>query len=79
MRRLLVASLVMLLASVNLTAAQDRATLVADSVTVQSGTTLAATGHVEVFFKGQRLTAAAITYDACRAGECASGAACRLS
>lgn len=63
MRRLLVASLVMLLASVNLTAAQDRATLVADSVTVQSGTTLAATGHVEVFFKGQRLTAAAITYD----------------
>lgn len=43
--------------------AQDRATLVADTVTVQSGTTLAATGHVEVFFKGQRLTATAITYD----------------
>ncbi|MBC7479088.1 MAG: LPS-assembly protein LptD [Pseudorhodobacter sp.] len=43
--------------------AQDRATLVADAVTVQSGTTLAATGHVEVFFKGQRLTASAITYD----------------
>lgn len=43
--------------------AQDRATLVADTVTVQSGTTLAATGHVEVFFKGQRLTASAITYD----------------
>ena len=43
--------------------AQDRATLVADSVTVQSDTTLAATGHVEVFFKGQRLTATAILYD----------------
>ena len=42
---------------------QDRATLVADSVTVQSDRTLAATGHVEVFFKGQRLTATAILYD----------------
>ena len=44
-------------------AAEDRATLVADSVAVQSGSVLVATGNVEVFFKGQHLTAAAITYD----------------
>jgi LPS-assembly protein len=43
--------------------AQDRATLVADSVTVQSQTVLVAQGHVEVFYKGQHLTATAITYD----------------
>ena len=43
--------------------AQDRATLVADSVTVQSGSVLIADGHVEVFFKGQRLMAANIRYD----------------
>lgn len=43
--------------------AQDRATLVADSVTVASGATLTASGHVEVYFRGQRLTASLITYD----------------
>ena len=43
--------------------AQDRATLVADSVALQSQTVLLAKGHVEVFFKGQHLTASAITYD----------------
>ncbi len=41
----------------------DRATLVADSVTLQSPSVLVAKGHVEVFYKGQHLTAAAITYD----------------
>lgn len=60
MRRLLIAALIVLGFGAQ---AQDRATLVADSVTVQSGNTLAAQGHVEVFFKGQRLTASAITYD----------------
>ncbi len=61
MRRLLIAVVAAWIGVV--AQAQDRATLVADSVTVQSGTTLAATGHVEVFFKGQRLTATAIIYD----------------
>ena len=41
----------------------DAATLVADAVTLQSPTVLQASGHVEVFFKGQHLTASAITYD----------------
>ena len=43
--------------------AQDRTTLIADSVTVQSGSVLIATGHVEVYYRDQRLTAAAIRYD----------------
>lgn len=43
--------------------AQDRATLIADSVSVQSGSVLVAEGHVEVFFQGQHLTASAVTYD----------------
>ena len=41
----------------------DRATLVADSVAVQSGSVLVASGHVEVFYKGQHLIATRITYD----------------
>ena len=41
----------------------DNATLVADSVTLQSPTVLAAKGHVEVFFNGQHVTASAIIYD----------------
>ena len=47
--------------------AQDRATLIADSVAVQSGSVLVASGHVEVFYKGQHLIASRITYD--RAGD----------
>ena len=43
--------------------AQDRATLVADSVTVTSAETLIASGQVEVYFRGQRLTASQIEYD----------------
>ena len=65
-RRLLLKTLSALAMLVSLAlplAAQDRATLVADSVTVQSGNLLIARGHVEVFFQGQRLTAEAITYD----------------
>lgn len=63
MRRLWVMICLAVLFSVRMLDAQDRATLVADSVTVQSDSTLTAQGHVEVFFKGQRLTAEAITYD----------------
>ncbi|MEO6298931.1 MAG: LPS assembly protein LptD, partial [Paracoccaceae bacterium] len=47
--------------------AEDRATLIADSVAVQSTSVLVASGHVEVFYRGQHLTATSITYD--RAGD----------
>ena len=43
--------------------AQDRATLVADNVMITSEDTLIASGHVEVYFRGQRLTASSIEYD----------------
>lgn len=62
MARLLLLCLALMLAALPLRA-QDRATLVADSVTVQSDRLLIAQGHVEVFFQGQRLTAEAIIYD----------------
>ena len=42
--------------------AQDQATLVADSLVMQDGA-LVASGTVEVFFKGSRITASRITYD----------------
>jgi LPS-assembly protein len=44
-------------------AAQDRATLVANSVSIASDTQLIADGGVEVFFRGARLRAARIVYD----------------
>lgn len=66
MRRLLLA-LVALISLAQLAVAQDRATLVADSVTVTTDSTLIASGNVEVYFQGQRLTASQITYD--RAGD----------
>ncbi|MEI6096782.1 MAG: LPS assembly protein LptD [Alphaproteobacteria bacterium] len=62
MRRLYAALLAMLV-SAQVTAAQDQAILIADQVSVKSGTTLAATGHVEVLFKGQSLNAEAVIYD----------------
>lgn len=43
--------------------AQDRATLVADSIELRGDSTLVAEGHVEIFFRGQRLTASKILYD----------------
>jgi len=43
--------------------AQDRATLVADSLSITSSDTLTARGHVEVFFQGVTLTATGIVYD----------------
>lgn len=43
--------------------AQDLASLVADRVSIAGNDTLVATGNVEVFYKGRRLKAGAITYD----------------
>ena len=43
--------------------AQDRATLVADSIELRGDSVLVAEGHVEIFFRGQRLTATRILYD----------------
>jgi LPS-assembly protein len=48
-------------------AAQDLATLVADRVEVQGQDAITATGNVEVFYEGTRLTAASVRYE--RAGE----------
>ena len=62
MPRLLAVLCLLLLAALPLRA-QDHATLVADSVSVASGSVLLATGNVEVYFRGQRLSASAISYD----------------
>lgn len=43
--------------------AQERATLVADGLRIAGDQVLIAEGNVEIFFKGQRLTAARIVYD----------------
>lgn len=43
--------------------AQDRATLIADSLYIKNNDTLVAKGHVQVFFKGQTLTAEDVIYD----------------
>lgn len=43
--------------------AQDRATLVADGLRIAGDQVLIAEGNVEIFFRGQRLTAARIVYD----------------
>ncbi len=43
--------------------AQVPATLIADSVTVEGGNRLVASGNIEVFADGTRLTASQITYD----------------
>ncbi|MGP3696514.1 LPS-assembly protein LptD [Rhodobacter sp. NSM] len=44
-------------------AAQEKATLVADSVSIVNETTLVAEGHVEVLFQGTRLSASRVLYD----------------
>ncbi len=44
-------------------AQEERASLVADSLTLDGGDTLTATGGVEVFYKGRRLTASRLVYD----------------
>ncbi|WP_374643977.1 LPS-assembly protein LptD [Tabrizicola sp.] len=43
--------------------AQDRATLVSDSLQITGDTRLIASGNVEVFYQGRRLKAARITFD----------------
>ncbi|MBI1172225.1 LPS assembly protein LptD [bacterium] len=65
MRRLLLALLILLplTARAQTPPPEDRTTLVADSVTVQSDQVLVAKGHVEVFYKTQHMTATEITYD----------------
>ncbi len=60
--RLLLLPLLLALAAPALWA-QDRATLVADGLRIVDENVLLAEGHVEVFFKGQRLTASRVTYD----------------
>jgi len=62
MARLL--TLVALLLTLALPArAQEQATLVSDSLEITGDTRLIADGHVEVFFKGRRLTASRIIFD----------------
>lgn len=61
MRRLLI--LLALLCAAPPAAAQDRASLIADSLAIQGNDVLVATGNVEVFYQGTSLTAASITYD----------------
>ncbi len=43
--------------------AQERATLVADGLRIAGDQVLIAEGNVEIFYKGQRLTAARVVYD----------------
>lgn len=62
MRRLL-QILTFLFALATSASAQDRATLVADSLNIQDNDTLVAKGNVAVFFKGQTLSAQSVTYD----------------
>jgi LPS-assembly protein len=62
MRRLIRALWVMLALAAPV-AAQDRASLIADSLNITGADTLVARGHVEIFFQGQRLSASSIVYD----------------
>lgn len=43
--------------------AQDKASLVADSLQIQGNNTLIAQGHVEIFFQGQKLIAKKVVFD----------------
>ncbi len=43
--------------------AAELASLVADSLTIRSGSVLVASGHVEIFYKGRHLSAQSLTYD----------------
>ncbi|MFB2531434.1 LPS-assembly protein LptD [Paracoccus sp. p3-h83] len=65
--RLLTAALASLIALAQPASAQDTpATLVADRVQVQDGSLLTATGDVQMFHQGRRLTATGVTYDQAR-------------
>ena len=61
LRLWLIALLTLLLAGA--AGAQDRATLIADSLQITGPSRLVASGNVEVFYKGQRLTAKAVVFD----------------
>lgn len=63
MRRLIRAVAVILTLLAPPVLAQDKASLVADSLTISGPDTLVARGHVEIFFKDQRLSASSIVYD----------------
>ncbi len=63
MLRRLLAALALLIAAALPLSAQERATLVADALRIESDTLLVAEGHVQIFFKGQMLTAARVVYD----------------
>ncbi len=61
-RLILIFGLICTLASAGF--AQDRATLLADSLSIVGNSRLVATGHVEIFYQGQRLVASGLIYDA---------------
>ena len=63
MRRLSRALVVLLALLAAPALAQEKASLVADSLNISGSDTLVARGHVEIFFKGQRLSASTIIYD----------------
>lgn len=64
MRRLLgLIALWLVVLAVQPATAQDSATLVADALRIEGRETLVADGHVEVFFRGQRLQATRVVYD----------------
>ena len=62
MRRLL-SILLMLLALASQSTAQELATLIADNISVDPSGRVTATGNVEVFYDGTRLTAGSVSYD----------------
>lgn len=64
MHGLLTALLLLVLALAAPARAQDQATLVADRVAIVGESTLVAEGGVEVFYRGRRLRASRIAYDA---------------
>jgi LPS-assembly protein len=63
LRRLLAALATVLALAAAPLGAQDQATLVSDRLDLTGGSTLVASGNVEVFFQGRRLRASRITYD----------------
>lgn len=62
MRRLILTFALWLALALPIQAA-DQASLIADSLTIRSGSVLEARGHVEIFYQGRHLSAQALTYD----------------
>lgn len=65
MRRGLIGLILLMLGALSCgaAAAQDLASLVADRLTIRSGSVLEAAGHVEIFYQGRHLQAERLTYD----------------